>query len=185
MYMCRVISCVVGRGCLLWPVPSLGKTLLAFALLHFVLQGQISLLLQVFLDFLLLHSRGLQIRDLDIILDIFPAIPSHPSLCLGFCLLSISGVCFRTPGGFSHSLALWISFPGQGHGPRALSLVPMTYQLPTYWLRPLRLQVADQLPVFTSSATQDGRRQWHPTPVLLPGKSHGWRSLVGCSPWGP
>ena len=23
-------------------------------------------------------------------------------------------------------------------------------------------------------------RQWHPTPVLLPGKSHGWRSLVGC-----
>ena len=23
------------------------------------------------------------------------------------------------------------------------------------------------------------RRQWHPTPVLLPGKSHGWRSLVG------
>ena len=29
-----------------------------------------------------------------------------------------------------------------------------------------------------------GRRQWHPTPVLLPGKSHGRRSLVGCSPWG-
>jgi len=27
------------------------------------------------------------------------------------------------------------------------------------------------------------RRQWHPTPVLFPGKSHGWRSLVGCSPW--
>ena len=28
------------------------------------------------------------------------------------------------------------------------------------------------------------RRQWHPTPVLLPGESHGRRSLVGCSPWG-
>ena len=28
------------------------------------------------------------------------------------------------------------------------------------------------------------QRQWHPTPVLLPGKSHGRRSLVGCSPWG-
>ena len=28
------------------------------------------------------------------------------------------------------------------------------------------------------------RRQWHPTPVLLPGKSRGRRSLVGCSPWG-
>ena len=28
------------------------------------------------------------------------------------------------------------------------------------------------------------RRQWQPTPVLLPGKSHGRRSLVGGSPWG-
>jgi len=28
------------------------------------------------------------------------------------------------------------------------------------------------------------RRQWHPTLVLLPGKSHGWKSLVSCSPWG-
>ena len=27
------------------------------------------------------------------------------------------------------------------------------------------------------------RRRWQPTPVLLPGKSHGWRSLVGCGPW--
>ena len=28
------------------------------------------------------------------------------------------------------------------------------------------------------------RRKWQPTPVLLPGKSHGWGSLVGYSPWG-
>ena len=27
-------------------------------------------------------------------------------------------------------------------------------------------------------------RKWQPTPVLLPGNSCGWRSLVGCSPWG-
>ena len=27
------------------------------------------------------------------------------------------------------------------------------------------------------------RQQWQPTPVLLPGESHGQRSLVGCSPW--
>ena len=39
MSICRVFSCVVGRGCLLWPVCSLGRTLLAFALLHSVLQG--------------------------------------------------------------------------------------------------------------------------------------------------
>ena len=41
MSMCRVFSCVVGRGYLPWPVHSLDKTLLAFALFHFVLQGQI------------------------------------------------------------------------------------------------------------------------------------------------
>ena len=29
-----------------------------------------------------------------------------------------------------------------------------------------------------------GRRQWHPTSVLLPGKSHGRSSLEGCRPWG-
>ena len=43
---------------------SLGKTLLAFALLHSVLQGQICLLLQVFLDFLLLHSSPLYEKDI-------------------------------------------------------------------------------------------------------------------------
>ena len=58
--VCRIFSCVVGRGCLLWPVRSLGKPLLAFALLHSIFQGQICLLLQVFLDFLLLHSSPLQ-----------------------------------------------------------------------------------------------------------------------------
>ena len=37
---------------------------------------------------------------------------------------------------------------------------------------------------YTYTYTYIWRRQWHPTPVLLPGKSHGRRSLVGCSPWG-
>ena len=55
----RIESCVVGRWCLLWPVHSLGKTLLALVLLHFVLEGQTCLLLQVSLDFLFLHSSPL------------------------------------------------------------------------------------------------------------------------------
>ena len=37
---------------------------------------------------------------------------------------------------------------------------------------------------FVLSSSLKQRRQWQPTPVLLPGKSHGWGSLVGCSPWG-
>ena len=36
---------------------------------------------------------------------------------------------------------------------------------------------------FIPSRHHQRRRQWHPTPVLSPGKSHGWRSLEGCSPW--
>ena len=61
--MYRVVSCVVGRWCLLWLVCSLGKTLLAFIPLRFVLQSQTSLLLQVPLDFLLLYSNPLWSKE--------------------------------------------------------------------------------------------------------------------------
>ena len=37
---------------------------------------------------------------------------------------------------------------------------------------------------YQPSKVNIGRRQWHPTPVLLPRKAHGRRSLLGCSPWG-
>ena len=71
----RVVSCVVGRGCFLWLVCSLVKTLLAFALLHFVLQGHTCILLQVFHDFLLLHSSPVMKRTYFLVLDqtILPA----------------------------------------------------------------------------------------------------------------
>ena len=59
MSMCNVISCVVEKGCFLWPVQSFCRILLVFALLHFVLQGQTFLLLQESLNFLLLHSYTL------------------------------------------------------------------------------------------------------------------------------
>ena len=45
----------------------------------------------------------------------------------------------------------------------------------------MKLRLRDEL---SKSSEVTRRRQWHPTPVLLPGKSCGWRSLVGCSPWG-
>ena len=41
-----------------------------------------------------------------------------------------------------------------------------------------------KLPHSCTHLTHQQRKQWQPTPVLLPGISHGWRSLVGCSPWG-
>ena len=57
--MCRVVSQVVGKGCLMWRVCSLVKTLLAFVLLHFVLQGQPCLFFQAALHFLLSYSNAL------------------------------------------------------------------------------------------------------------------------------
>ena len=42
----------------------------------------------------------------------------------------------------------------------------------------------ENLSYFGGLEGKSWRRQWHATPVLLPGKSHGRRSLVGCSPWG-
>ena len=38
--------------------------------------------------------------------------------------------------------------------------------------------------VFLRCLAKEWKRQWHPTPIPLPGKSHGWRSLVGCRLWG-
>ena len=59
MSKCRDISWVARKESLLWPVCSLNKPLLAFALLHFVLQGQTCLLFWVSLDFLLFHFSPL------------------------------------------------------------------------------------------------------------------------------
>ena len=60
----------------------------------------------------------------------------------------------------------------------------MGFSRQEYWsVMPLPSPIL-QYKIKTISIGQCRRRQWHPTPVLLPGKSHGWRSLVGCSPWG-
>ena len=52
-----------GKACVLWPTCSLDKNLLAFALLHLVLQDQTCLLFLVSLDFIFLHSNPLQLKD--------------------------------------------------------------------------------------------------------------------------
>ena len=51
------------------------------------------------------------------------------------------------------------------------------------WLRHPQRADWNTLRVSESVCLRWQRRQWHPNPVLLPGKSHGWRSLVGYSPW--
>ena len=54
---CIKLPGLLKKGILLWPMHYLGRIQLAFALIHFVLQGQTCLLLHVSLDVLLLHPN--------------------------------------------------------------------------------------------------------------------------------
>ena len=60
----------------------------------------------------------------------------------------------------------------------------------TTYHRSLVAQMVKRLPTMRQTRVRSlvrkilWRRQWQPTPVLLPGKSHARRSLVGYSPWG-
>ena len=89
-------------------------------------------------------------------------------------LLQLTGLSHRYPKGAQQGMAtvdspfrppprFRVVPPGLGStkGSRPCLLVHFARASGTYW-----------------------RRQWHPTPVLLPGKSHGRKKLVGCSPWG-
>ena len=60
-----------------------------------------------------------------------------------------------------------------------LQLLPFYYLLSPYFCSYLSL--CSSFSVFSCGLRW--RRQWQATPVLLPGKSHGRRSLVDCSPW--
>ena len=55
---------------------------------------------------------------------------------------------------------------------------------PKYWNLSFSITSSNKYSGLISFRINWQRRQWHPTPVLLPGKSYGWRSLVGCSAWG-
>ena len=88
----------------------------------------------------------------------------------GRCPLPTEGPVGRGQGGRSELQWRWLGF--QGGLPSASQLIRSPSPLTPKGHKKTHL-------------TFWGSRQWHPTPVLLPGKSHGRRSLVGCSPWGP
>ena len=81
-----------------------------------------------------------------------------------------------------------LPFPSPGNSPFLETTFPYIYNfsgaslgaqtvkcLPAMWERPGFDPWLSKIP---------WSRQWPPTPVLLPRKFHGWRSLVGYSPWG-
>ena len=75
----------------------------------------------------------------------------------------------------AEGLTLWTSLVAQ-----------MVKCLPTMWETQSPREVQLNLPGSFNPWVRkiSGRRKWQPTPVFLPGKSHGRRSLVGYSPWG-
>ena len=68
---------------------------------------------------------------------------------------------------------------------RKMRISPFFSKVLLLWINPKELHDAGSETLGIKGRCHCGRRrQWHPTPVLLPGKSHGQRSLEGCSPWG-
>ena len=64
-------------------------------------------------------------------------------------------------------------------------LISWLQSLSTVILEPKKIKsvtVSGGSPSICHEAMGPGRRRWHPTPVLLPGESHGWRSLAGYTP---
>ena len=45
------------------------------------------------------------------------------------------------------------------------------------------MQETQEIQVQSLGGEGEGRREWKPTPVFLPGESHGQKTLVGYSPW--
>jgi len=110
------------------------------------------------------HQASLSItnsRSLLKLMSIESVMPSnHLILC---CSLLLSPSIFPSIRVFSNESALCIRWP-------------------KYWSFSFNISPSNEHSEGSMGVHQ--RRQWHPTPVLLPRKSHGWRSLVGYSPWG-
>ena len=168
----------------------LGKTLLAFALLHFVLQGQTCLLLQVSLDFLLLHSNRLKMKW-------------HLFFFLALVLKGLIGLHAAAAAKSLQSCpTLCDPIDSSPPGPPSLGFTRQEHwsglTFPFLILCSLK---SDS--VFSGGSVVKNpppnrrcgfdpwvrkipwRRKWQYTPVCLPGKSHEQRSLAGYNPWGP
>ena len=104
--------------------------------------------------------------------------PESASFYLGHCCACVLSITI------GRGMIWVVNSPQNSATPLSLALP----QCPANNLLMWRSDSSNHLPLclslFTLLSRRTWRRQWHPTPVLLPGKSHGWRSLVGCSLWG-
>ena len=113
-----------------------------------------------------------------------PCPPPSPGVCPRSCPLHQG--CHPVISSSDALISLCLqSFPASGifpvSHPFALDDQKLELQLQHQSLQRI-FRVSSSLSPYYAKMTW--RRQWQPTPVLLPGKSHGQKSLVGCSPWG-
>ena len=85
--------------------------------------------------------------------------------------------CFNFPPGQLWMPEVWIKDCWTIHSQNPCTFKWFSKTLWGWWALQKRI-------ITTYYMIPSWRRQWHPTPVLLPGKSHGRRSLEGCRPWG-
>ena len=95
------------------------------------------------------------------------------------CVHSVVSYSLQPPWTAVHKAPLSMGFPRQEYW-SGLPF-PSPGDLPDQGIEPESPALAGE---FFTTAQPRQRRQWHPTPVLLPGEPHGWSSLVGYSPWG-
>ena len=98
-------------------------------------------------------------------------------------LFLIPHLSFSLPSSPSKHTSGWYLFPAHQSpysGPESCFQQAVS---PSRACRGKAATASDPWEIYSQLGAPMWRRQWQPTPVLLPGKSHGWRSLVGCSPW--
>ena len=109
----------------------------------------------------------------------FPELSLHWSPVVYWAPTNLGSSCFSLLS-FCCSYCSWGS---QGRNTEVVCHSIMDKWLP-WWLREVRHLPTMQETGFNPWVRKiSWRRKWQPTPVFLPGKSHGQRHLVGYSPW--
>ena len=94
---------------------------------------------------------------------------------LSICTLGLFGIKCHSNSLFPYWLSTWWSIHGSKWGMKFPTIIALMYIF--------SFRTASSCFMYLSDPILQ-RRQWHPTPVLLTGNSHGQRSQVGCSPQG-
>ena len=159
MSIYRVDSWFVGKGCFLWPVVFFQQKSVSLCPTSFCTPRPNLPVILVSPDFVFLHSNPLWWKEHPFfwVLILEDIVNSSKNRSTSASSASVFGARLRLP---------WCWMICLGNKLRSFCC---------FW-------DYTQVLHFAGGGNSNPLWQWQPTPVLLPGKSHGWRSLVGFSP---